>query len=107
MALLRAGWRVGDLVVDHCSTDLERDPDGPARVPVHRPGRRRRRRPAGRGPPVPQLFTGDVLPEPRRRRGPAVEPVTCPPDPFRTGEAVRRLEPGESTTARWGLQAIG
>jgi hypothetical protein len=32
MALLRAGWRVGDLVVDHCSTDLERDPDGPARV---------------------------------------------------------------------------
>jgi len=103
---LRAGRRIGDLVIDHCFTDLARDDDGLAWVRLTGPD--------GRGAAVwldgayshLQLFTGDVVPQPRRRRGLAVEPMTCPPDAFATGESVRRLEPGESTTGSWGLTPL-
>jgi aldose 1-epimerase len=98
---------IGDLVIDHCFTDLVRDDDGLAWVRLTGPG--------GRGAAVwldaaytrLQLFTGDVVPEPRRRRGLAVEPMTCPPNAFATGESVIRLEPGESTTGTWGLMPLG
>ncbi len=103
---LRAGRLIGDLVIDHCFTDLERDADGLAWV--------RFTGPDGRGAAVwldtayshLQVFTGDVVPEPRRRRGLAVEPMTCPPNAFATGESVIRLEPGESTTGVWGIAPI-
>ncbi len=53
-----------------------------------------------------QVFTGDALPQvERRRQGLAVEPMTCPPDAFRTGEHVLRLEPGETVSHRWGISA--
>jgi aldose 1-epimerase len=104
---LRAGRPIGDLVIDHCFTDLARDDDGRAWV--------RLTGPHGRGAAVwmgaaythLQLFTGDVLPAPHRRRGLAVEPMTCPPDAFGTGDSVIRLEPGESTTGTWGLVPLG
>jgi aldose 1-epimerase len=104
---LRAGRPIGDLVIDHCFTDLARDDDGLAWVRLTGPD--------GRGAAVwldaaythLQLFTGDVVPEPRRRRGLAVEPMTCPPNAFATGESVIRLEPGESTTGTWGLMPLG
>jgi aldose 1-epimerase len=104
---LRAGRRLGDLVVDSCFTGLERDADGLAEVRLLGPdgGGVAVWMDAGYG--YLQLFTGDVVPEPRRRRGLAVEPMTCPPNAFRTGEAVRRLEPGESTTATWGIRPLG
>jgi aldose 1-epimerase len=53
--------------------------------------------------PWRQVFTGD-LPD-VRRRGLAVEPMTCPPQAFRTGEDVIRLEPGESWSGEWGIEA--
>jgi aldose 1-epimerase len=104
---LRAGRAVGDLVIDHCFTDLERDADGLAWVRLTGPD--------GRGAAVwldaayghLQLFTGDVVDEPRRRRGLAVEPMTCPPNAFATGQSVIRLEPGESTTGSWGIAPLG
>jgi aldose 1-epimerase len=52
--------------------------------------------------PWRQVFTGD-LPD-IRRRGLAVEPMTCPPQAFRTGEDVIRLEPGESRSGEWGFE---
>ena len=48
------------------------------------------------------LFSGDPLPN-VRRRSLAVEPMTCPPNAFRTGEALIRLEPGSSFTGTWGV----
>ena len=104
---LREGTVIGDLRIDHCFTDLDRDADGLAWVRLTGPD--------GRGAAVwldehygyLQLFTGDVVPEPRRRRGLAVEPMTCPPNALATGESVRRLEPGESTTASWGIAPLG
>ena len=104
---LRAGRPIGDLVIDHCFTDLARDDDGLAWVRLTGPD--------GRGTAVwldaayshLQLFTGDVVAEPRRRRGLAVEPMTCPPNAFATSESVLRLEPGQSTTGTWGIAPIG
>jgi aldose 1-epimerase len=49
-----------------------------------------------------QLFTGDPLPD-VNRRSLAVEPMTCAPNAFRTGESVVRLEPGASWTGVWGI----
>jgi len=49
-----------------------------------------------------QLFTGDPLPD-VARRALAVEPMTCPPNAFRTGEDVIRLEPGETFAGTWGI----
>jgi len=49
-----------------------------------------------------QLFTGDPLPD-VARRSLAVEPMTCPPNAFRSGEGVIRLEPGASWSGAWGI----
>jgi aldose 1-epimerase len=51
-------------------------------------------------------YTGDTLePVDRRRRGIAIEPMTCPPNALRTGTDLIRLEPGSSWTSRWGIRA--
>ena len=99
----RAPRPLGATVLDHAFTDLERDEDGLARVRLDDPE-------TGRGVtvwvdgsyPYLMLFTGDPLPD-VSRRSLAVEPMTCPPNAFRTGEAVIRLEPGESATGAWGI----
>jgi aldose 1-epimerase len=50
-----------------------------------------------------QLFTGDPLPD-VARRSLAVEPMTCPPNAFRTGEGLIRLEQGETFAGTWGIE---
>jgi aldose 1-epimerase len=52
--------------------------------------------------PWQQVFTGDLPGV--RRHGLAVEPMTCPPQAFRTGEDVIRLAPGESWSGEWGIE---
>ena len=98
--------RLGDLQLDTAFTDLERDADGTAHV--------RLRAGDGRGTLLSvdgsyrwiQLFTGDTLPPVRRRRGLAVEPMTAPPNAFRSGIDVMRLEPGAVATSAWHVRAI-
>ncbi len=51
-----------------------------------------------------QVYTGEDLPVPLRRRSLAVEPMTAAPNAFQTGWGLRRLEPGESVTSRWGAR---
>jgi aldose 1-epimerase len=53
-----------------------------------------------------QVFTADVLPEPRRRRAVAVEPMTCPPDAFNSGEDLVVLAPGETWRGSWGITPL-
>lgn len=54
-----------------------------------------------------QVFTAD-LPSPElHRRGLAVEPESCPPNAFVTGQDLIQLQPGESGGARWWLRQIG
>lgn len=52
--------------------------------------------------PYVQLFTGDDKPD-VARRAVAVEPMTCPPNAFATGEGLIRLEPGDVWEGRWGI----
>jgi aldose 1-epimerase len=95
---------IGETTLDNAFTDLERDDDGLARVELRNPA-------TGAvvsvwldgSYPYLQLFTGDPLPS-VSRRSLAVEPMTCAPNAFRSGEGLQVLEPGETTTATWGIQ---
>jgi aldose 1-epimerase len=93
---------IGATVLDHAFTDLERGEDGLARVEL-----------ADRvalwvdeAYPYLMVFTGDPLPD-VARRSLAVEPMTCPPNAFRSGEGVIRLQPGESVRSTWGIIPSG
>ncbi|MCX4968128.1 gluconokinase, GntK/IdnK-type [Streptomyces sp. NBC_00654] len=59
----------------------------------------------GEGVRYVQIYTGDSLPETERRRGVAVEPMSCPPDAFRSGLGLDVLEQGATHVLRWGLTA--
>jgi aldose 1-epimerase len=98
---------IGPVHLDYTFTDLQRDADGRAWVTLAAPDDGPQARVwVDEHYPYVEIFTGDTVPEEgRRRRGLGVEPMTCPPDAFRTGEDVLRLRPGESVTTRWGITA--
>jgi aldose 1-epimerase len=89
--------------LDSCFTDLERGEGGLARVELEDPesGNAVALWADGRYGYL-MVFTGDPLPD-VNRRSLAVEPMTCPPNAFRSGEALIRLEPGASFTSSWGI----
>jgi aldose 1-epimerase len=94
---------IGATKLDNAFADLERDDDGLARVELRRPDDETTLTLwLDETYPYVQLFTGDPLPS-VNRRSLAVEPMTCPANAFRSGEGLRVLEPGESTTGVWGL----
>jgi aldose 1-epimerase len=100
----RASREIGGTVLDNAFTELERDGDGRARVLLDDAAGD-----AGLTLWVDEsyrylmLYTGDSHPD-VARRGLAVEPMTCPPNAFRTGDSVIRLEPGESIASSWGIE---
>lgn len=85
--------------------DLARDPDGLARVRLATfDGGRRATLWLDQAYPYLMLFTGDSLPETERRRGGlGVEPMTCAPNALQSGDGLIELEPGESSSGRWGI----
>jgi aldose 1-epimerase len=94
----RTAKRLGSVQLDHCFSDLSRDDDGRARIEL-----------GGRATlwvdesyPYVMVFTGDALPD-VARRSVAVEPMTCAPNAFRSGEGLIRLEPGETRSGSWGI----
>ena len=105
---------IGTTRLDDALTGLE---PGPGRPGLGAP-ERGRQRPAGSGSDAArvslwagdgyrwlQVFTGDPLGPERRRKALAVEPMTCPPNAFVTGEDLLVLRPGETVTHTWGIQA--
>jgi aldose 1-epimerase len=94
---------IGSTVLDHAFTDLERDESGIASVKLRDPD-------SGKqislwvddSYPYLMLFSGDPLPD-VSRRSLAVEPMTCPPNAFRTGASLITLEPGASCAGTWGI----
>ncbi|MBV9836510.1 MAG: aldose 1-epimerase family protein [Solirubrobacterales bacterium] len=95
--------RVGSERLDTCYCELLRDDDARARVILQAPGGRVVTLWADQSYPYLMVFTGDTLPATQRRRGLAVEPMTCPPNAFASGDGVRVLEPGESLAGSWGI----
>ncbi|PZG18324.1 aldose epimerase [Micromonospora craterilacus] len=51
-----------------------------------------------------QVYTGDTLAGERFRRSVAVEPMTCPPDAFRSGRDLITLAPGDTWRGVWGVR---
>jgi len=96
--------QIGATRLDHAFTDLLRDGDGLARVRLVDPGTDAELVLwVDESYRYLMLFTGDPLPD-VNRRSLAVEPMTCPPNAFRSGEEVVVLEPGETFTSTWGLR---
>ena len=97
----RVSRPIGAAILDNAYADLERGEDGLARVEL---------RHGDSGLDVwmdesygyVMVFTGDPLPD-VNRRSLAVEPMTCPPNAFRTGADVIRLEPGEEFESTFGI----
>lgn len=104
----RSGRPLGDTRLDRGFTDLQRDRDGLARVRLSAgTGDRRMTLWMDGAYGYLMLFTGDTLSPVQRRRGLAVEPMTCPPNALRSGEGVVRLGPGDVFSARWGIEPTG
>lgn len=98
----RQGHTIGDLFVDHAFTDLERV-DGRAAVELRAPAGTGVRMTWGDELPWVQVHTAD-RPEPELNRlGLAVEPMTCPPDAFNSGDDLVVLAPGQSHRASWTI----
>lgn len=95
--------RIGGLQLDTAFAELIRDRDGCARVRLARPdGGRRVTLWMDDAYRYVMAFTGDGLPDPtRRRRSVGIEPMTCPPNAFASGEDLTTLKPGETTGGTW------
>jgi aldose 1-epimerase len=96
----RVARPIGAAKLDDCLTDLERDEEGLAFVELSAADARLVLWLDAAYPYV-MVFTGDLSAV--NRGGLAVEPMTCPPNAFRSGEALVVLEPGDSHTGTWGL----
>ncbi|GAC1436218.1 MAG: aldose 1-epimerase family protein [Solirubrobacteraceae bacterium] len=94
---------IGAAELDTAFGELRRDEDGLARVTLSGSGNRVVLW-MDEAFPYLMLFTGDSLEERERRRtGLGVEPMTCAPNAFNSGDGLRTLQPGERTRAVWGI----
>jgi aldose 1-epimerase len=95
---------LADQRLDDPFTDLARDDAGNATVVLSRTDGARVELWMDGHYPFVQIYTGDTLDPARRRRGVGVEPMTCAPNAFQSGEGLVRLEPQHSLAARWGVR---
>jgi aldose 1-epimerase len=95
---------IGTQAIDDAFTDLTRDGGGRAWARLASPNGGTVELWVDEHHPFIEIYTGDTLGPNERRRGLGVEPMTCPPDAFHSGEAVIALEPGQALTTRWGVR---
>jgi aldose 1-epimerase len=98
---------IGSLRLDTAFATLVSDTDGLVRVHFQAPGGDPRitlwMEPAYK---FLMVYTPDAIPDrARRRRSIAIEPMTCAPNAFRSGDGLIILQPGESWSGRWGILA--
>jgi aldose 1-epimerase len=99
----RTAREIGPVTLDACFGELARDADGRARV------RLEGEKAAvtlwmGEAYRFVMAYTGDTLAVARRRRGLAVEPMSCAPNAFASGDGLIRLEPAQTHAAEWGIE---
>jgi aldose 1-epimerase len=101
----RSARPIGSTSLDHALTELARDESGRAwaRLTGGSVGIGLW---AGPGYDWLQVFTGDSLPTQQRRRALAVEPMTCPPNAFASGDGLITLAPGDTVSHSWGIEVL-
>ncbi|MDI5975462.1 aldose 1-epimerase family protein [Amycolatopsis magusensis] len=100
----RGGRKLGTTALDTAYTGLAADADGITSVRLTAPSGRTVTVWADAGHRYLQVYTDDVPGTGRpARRGITVEPMTCAPNAFNTGDGLLTLAPGESFTGSWGL----
>ena len=97
---------IGALGIDSAFTELVRDSRGRVPVRLACPDGRTVELWTGEGYELIEIFTGDTLAPGRRRTALAVEPMSCPPNAFASGEQLVVLDPGGRHTARWGVRLL-
>jgi aldose 1-epimerase len=103
----RAPRRLGAQRLDEAFTDLARDGEGRAVARLSCPDGHRVELWMDRRHEFLQVFSGDTLAPARRRRGLAIEPMTCAPNAFQSGHGLARLDPGGSLRSAWGVRVAG
>ena len=97
--------KIGEAVLDTTFGELEYEPDGGSSVTIAAPdGSAKVDVWADHNFKWWQIFTGDMLHGERFRRSVAIEPMTCPPDAFRSGRDLIVLAPGQTWSATWGIR---
>ena len=96
---------IGATRLDAAFTNLVADTDCLTRILMQSPdGRRRLTLWMDQTYSYVMVFTGDTIPDARRRRrGLAIEPMTCAPNAFQNGLGLIRLEPGQAVLTTWGI----
>jgi aldose 1-epimerase len=104
----RAPRPVGSLALDTAFTRLHADADGVTRITLTaRDGSQGVAVWLDRSHPYAMIYSGDTLPDvERRRRGLAVEPMTCAPNAFNSGAGLVVLRPGETHRSTWGITPL-
>lgn len=96
---------MGSLKMDTAFANLVADSDGLVRVHLQAPGGEPRitlwMEPVYK---FLMVYTADADPDgARRRRSIALEPMSCAPNAFRSGDGLTVLQPGDAWSARWGI----
>jgi aldose 1-epimerase len=94
---------IGSLQLDHCFTDLVADSDGRIRAVLSAPDGSSATLWMDGAYSYLMVFTGDTLGPPKARRSVALEPMTCAPNAFQSGDGLLTLQPGERFSADWGI----
>lgn len=102
----RQGRPIGATEIDHAFTQLKFDDTGRASVVVSDPGGTGVGMEWDRNSPWLQIHTADKPAPLPNRLGLAVEPMTCPPNAFNSGEDLVRLESGSTHQASWRIFAL-
>lgn len=93
---------IGTARLDDGFNDLERDANGVAWVHLGDSRGRRLSLWVDRAYDYLMIFTGDTLSS-RARHALAVEPMTCAPDAFNSGDGLITLQPDATFSGAWGL----
>jgi aldose 1-epimerase len=94
---------IGSLQLDHCFTDLAGGSDGRIRAILSAPDGSSAMLWMDAAYSYLMVFTGDTLGPPKARRSVALEPMTCVPNAFQSGDGLLTLQPGERFSADWGI----
>jgi galactose mutarotase-like enzyme len=95
----RAEREIGAVALDTAYTRLEADSDGLVRATLSAPEGNGLSIWMGPGTTHVMVYTGEAI----GRAGLAIEPMSCPPNAFQTGEGVRMLQPSGRWTFEWGV----